>query len=403
MTHSTLLTRCPHCETRFRVTDEQLGIAKGKVRCGNCMEVFNAVEHQQTESPAKPETPPVTPGGSADDIDDELVFEDDPDVDAAEGHYAGTRLNFSDDELSDSFRNFDTRKPAAFDEETDDDLREQVDESWAEDMLSDDGSPRNRPAKAGTDNSSGPVSVEPTMPDDPVPFELEQPDPAPLRAPGQPSGPTPQAEAPVRNERPDPPIDPGTELDVDMHATDGPTTPYHDLAREPIALVHRQEKSGFRRIVWTLVILVLLAGLIAQATYFQFDRLSSVPELRPLYEKGCELIGCKLKPLIAIDRIQSRKLVVRTAPEDRNALVVDAEIVNQAEFEQPFPAIGLTFSNLNGDVVAQSVFEPDDYLAGDARDLTVMAPDKPVHIAIKIRDPGRDAVNYNITFRPRKP
>ncbi|MDX1800449.1 MAG: DUF3426 domain-containing protein, partial [Marinobacter sp.] len=105
----------------------------------------------------------------------------------------------------------------------------------------------------------------------------------------------------------------------------------------------------------------------------------------------------------AIDQIQSRKLVVRTAPDDRNALVVDAEIVNQAEFEQPFPAIGLTFSNLNGDVVAQSVFEPADYLDGEARSLTMMPAGKPVHIAITIRDPGRDAVNYNIVFRPRKP
>ena len=37
MTQSSLQTQCPNCQTRFRVTEEQLGIAKGKVRCGNCM------------------------------------------------------------------------------------------------------------------------------------------------------------------------------------------------------------------------------------------------------------------------------------------------------------------------------------------------------------------------------
>ena len=46
MTQSSLQTQCPNCQTRFRVTEEQLGIAKGKVRCGNCMKVFNAIEHQ---------------------------------------------------------------------------------------------------------------------------------------------------------------------------------------------------------------------------------------------------------------------------------------------------------------------------------------------------------------------
>lgn len=409
MTHSTLLTRCPHCETRFRVTDEQLGVAKGKVRCGNCMEVFNAIEHQQADAAVKPEPASTSPAASGiDGLDDELVFEDDPDVDAAEGHYAGTRLNFSDDELSDSFRNFDTQKQAAFDETPDDDLREQVDESWAEDMLSDDRpstdavSRRQIPREPAGRPPSEPV--EPTMPDEPVPFELEGRSPAPRKprtAPADPQptpAPEPEWDEPAAAEPPPPPADePG------IRATDHLQTPYHDLGREPIALSHRQERSGFRRIVWTLVILAGLAGLVSQVVYFQFDRLSAVPELRPLYEKGCALVGCTLKPLIAIDQIQSRKLVVRTAPDDRNALVVDAEIVNQAEFEQPFPAIGLTFSNLNGDVVAQSVFEPADYLDGEARSLTMMPAGKPVHIAITIRDPGRDAVNYNIVFRPRKP
>ena len=30
MTQSSLQTQCPNCQTRFRVTEEQLGIAKGQ-------------------------------------------------------------------------------------------------------------------------------------------------------------------------------------------------------------------------------------------------------------------------------------------------------------------------------------------------------------------------------------
>ena len=147
----------------------------------------------------------------------------------------------------------------------------------------------------------------------------------------------------------------------------------------------------------------LIGVLIAQVTWFQFDRLSAIPELRPFYEKGCELAGCELKPLINVEAIQSRKLVVRTDPDNRSQLVVDAVIINRADFEQPFPAIALTFSNLNGDVVAQSLFTPEEYLAGEGRELEAMPTDTPVRIAINIRDPGRDAVNYNILFRPHTP
>ena len=37
-----LLTRCPNCATAFRVSDAQLTLRHGKVRCGHCRFVFNA-------------------------------------------------------------------------------------------------------------------------------------------------------------------------------------------------------------------------------------------------------------------------------------------------------------------------------------------------------------------------
>lgn len=35
-------TRCPHCETRFKISDAQLNAHHGMVRCGHCMQAFNA-------------------------------------------------------------------------------------------------------------------------------------------------------------------------------------------------------------------------------------------------------------------------------------------------------------------------------------------------------------------------
>ncbi|WP_028293437.1 DUF3426 domain-containing protein [Oceanobacter kriegii] len=42
---ATHVTRCPHCQTSFRVRDEHLSRAGGKVRCGSCLQVFNCTEH----------------------------------------------------------------------------------------------------------------------------------------------------------------------------------------------------------------------------------------------------------------------------------------------------------------------------------------------------------------------
>ncbi len=58
-------TRCPNCQTTFRVTPDQLKARAGKVRCGQCQFVFNALDSLLDESslttplPVLPEPSPV--------------------------------------------------------------------------------------------------------------------------------------------------------------------------------------------------------------------------------------------------------------------------------------------------------------------------------------------------------
>ena len=40
-----LATRCPHCQTAFRVASDQLKLRSGLVRCGTCKEIFNGIEN----------------------------------------------------------------------------------------------------------------------------------------------------------------------------------------------------------------------------------------------------------------------------------------------------------------------------------------------------------------------
>lgn len=63
---ATLTTRCANCSTVFRVTPVQLQAHGGQVRCGRCMQVFNALEALAPEpsSPA-PDTPSFAPSPPA--------------------------------------------------------------------------------------------------------------------------------------------------------------------------------------------------------------------------------------------------------------------------------------------------------------------------------------------------
>jgi len=51
-----MYTRCPHCDTHFRVSREQLQASSGQVRCGRCHTAFDAFATLTSQPPAMPET-----------------------------------------------------------------------------------------------------------------------------------------------------------------------------------------------------------------------------------------------------------------------------------------------------------------------------------------------------------
>lgn len=48
-------TRCPHCGTTFRIAAEQLKARQGRVRCGKCQGIFDALAELVTAEPPVPE------------------------------------------------------------------------------------------------------------------------------------------------------------------------------------------------------------------------------------------------------------------------------------------------------------------------------------------------------------
>ncbi len=82
----TLITRCPLCQTAFRVTAAQLGVAAGLVRCGACDHVFEA-ERQQVSAEPGLILPPglVTPAPGPVGLDESYIrdlLREEPESDA---------------------------------------------------------------------------------------------------------------------------------------------------------------------------------------------------------------------------------------------------------------------------------------------------------------------------------
>ena len=64
-----LITRCPACQTSFRVVPDQLRMSEGWVRCGQCSDIFDAQANLQTATASNP------PDG---DVDVEIAVANSP-------------------------------------------------------------------------------------------------------------------------------------------------------------------------------------------------------------------------------------------------------------------------------------------------------------------------------------
>jgi len=55
-----MFTQCPRCDAIFQLSASQLSAASGDVRCGQCLSVFNALNHLSEDLPAKQKRKSVT-------------------------------------------------------------------------------------------------------------------------------------------------------------------------------------------------------------------------------------------------------------------------------------------------------------------------------------------------------
>ncbi|NOP02814.1 DUF3426 domain-containing protein, partial [Klebsiella pneumoniae] len=88
-------------------------------------------------------------------------------------------------------------------------------------------------------------------------------------------------------------------------------------------------------------------------------------QYRPIFQQICPMVGCQVPTRVDIARIKSSNLVVRSHPDFKGALIVDAIIYNRAPFAQPFPLLELRFADLNGQLIASRRFKPSEYLSGE--------------------------------------
>ena len=383
-------TRCPHCAAQFKITEEHLKQARGAVRCGSCLQIFQASDYLIDGPPAKQDAADDRWAGALESNagnaseDSRQTFDDDDDG-------ATSSLSIEGMELSDSFINLDEDAADSGLGEDFSDMQgagrashnDNADEAWAEALLKELENEDDPPAKQA---ASQPASFGP-----------RDSQASPLKTAAQPS-------QTKKKPAPKPPQD-----DEDDSLFGGLDLFGDDLTEEPVPLSQpvRERDTPFRQqhdwtgmLKWGGLSALALMVLVAQYAYFNFDDLARTPQWRPLYQQACGVLGCRLPNRTDISKLRGANLVVRSHPDYTNALIVDAILFNEARYPQPFPELELSFSALNGDPVASRRFSPAEYLRGDLTNMEAMPVNTPLHISLEIVDPGEQAVNYNLRLLP---
>jgi len=401
------VTQCPHCQTRFRVNHAQLSVARGVVRCGSCLQVFNAARQllEQRAHAPEPEQPVIAlPPEAPRAISQKQWTAEELDLDNLD----------LDEELAKLERReiqhtlpvgAERRQPGAERRQKEDALsasRETVkaeEEKWAASLFSEPPEERTNVSEDEPESTKVPATKQRTEPsmshhidaiDDETPLRAS-PDDDDIDPPFTPltqsaDEPEPEERPQLRRKRPRP--EAGVHDDL-----------LQDLEDDPLHLYAQKRPQGLgRRLIWMLLVLIAAAGLAGQYIAYQFDDLARQDAYRPWFQQLCPTLGCTVPSRVDIAHIKSSNLVVRSHPEFAGALVVDAIIYNRATFSQPFPLLELRFADLNGSLIASRRFKPAEYLSGELAGVSEMPSQTPIHISLDILDPGNKAVNYSLSF-----
>ncbi len=151
--------------------------------------------------------------------------------------------------------------------------------------------------------------------------------------------------------------------------------------------------------LWGLGSLLLLAALAAQTAWFRgHEILLRQPVLRDGLEQFCAWAACSVPVPRDPGAVRLVSRDVRAHPRLDKALLVNAIVVNEAGFAQPYPVVELGLYDTHGVLLAARRFRPDEYLeAGEPLDI-LMQPGVPVHLVLELAGPSTPAVSFEFRF-----
>ncbi|MGH8287661.1 MAG: DUF3426 domain-containing protein [Steroidobacteraceae bacterium] len=343
-----MFTVCPKCALTLVVTAADLRIAQGYVRCGRCLNVFNALARLSEERSGAAPLPPLPPPEDAGTAASAATAEE-PERDAPVQPSAPSTqddIGEIEIELDPSILVTSVRAPTPPSE-------------TAEDAA---GADESEPQAA----SAEPMEAQaPSTDVTRAPAAHAAREPVPVSAAS--SSPTDTPQAPQTNSELQPPD-------------------------EAFTLVTRSRASR----AWKLGAGVLAIALAAQIVNHYRDALAANPTLEGPLRTVYSVLGVQLAPRWNVHAYEVRQLGASVAGTTPGEIVVRASVKNGASRPQPLPLLRVILQDRFGNRIAARDVPPRDYLPSSAAPISLLAAGSRVDATLVFVDPGPQAVGFEI-------
>jgi len=296
-------TRCPACQTTFRVTPEQLKARVGKVRCGQCQTVFNALDSLVEASlSTPPQVPKAGPKVLPSTILPEVIFVPPPPMATTE---------------TVEFGKIDTA---------------------------------NAPFKEEVEAHDFPLDME--IPQEEIVEE----------ATAEKFEEAPEDDSHVLSETAAQELGKATGLILPRETAE---IPGYSKWAEGVMYAHEPaQTSKPPRWLFALASVLLVLALAGQVIFrFRSELAITVPSLKPALEVFSQALSTDLPLPRHVELVSIEASDLQNDPARGNLLVLNATLRNRAAYEQAYPSLELSLTDTADAAIARRVLPPTEYLS----------------------------------------
>lgn len=381
-----MLTRCPACQTVFRLSAEQLNARRGEVRCGHCFHPFNAREHEirPREALATPRSPRLTfpeiekvapPSAPAEPIQPPSA-----EASARTEPASLTDLDFEIPDFPGLAPPKDRSAPGPL--ETAAEAPHVQPTATLPEVL--------RSGRRSASAESAGQEEPPSIVEAPPVMEEAPPDAPPLledefRA----ASPSPEIEAEIAPEC-------ATETPEPVGPPD--IKPAHiDIARLDARYGRPPKPTGPAiRTVEGLAVGLLIGLLLAQGTYlYRTEIARELPGLRPILTAACAQLGCDVPYPRNAESIGLDASDLQSEPGRPGNYVLHATVNNRANYAQTWPHLELTLTDARDMPIARRTLAPDEWVPAAQR-VKAFAGRRAVNARIRFEAPDLAPTGYRV-------